>query len=378
MNKRAINRHKGFTLAELMVGMTIGLLVLSGVTSAYLAANRGGRESQASAEQVENGRQALEFVMYDLRHAGYFGQLTTLPTAGGALPDPCETANLAAMFQAMAFPVQGYDAPAVSPLTCLAAADFVPGTDILVVRRTDTVPLAATDIPEQGAVYLQANAIAAELQIGDNGAAIGTTNKADGNAATVLNRDGVTAAPIQRYLVHIYFIAPCAVPNGGGMTCTGAADDDGSPIPTLKRLELSAAGGVAQMNIVPLVAGVENLQLDYGVDNLPAAVDPITGLIGNGAPDCDDTDPGSGANAGVTAGCATANPGAVEEWANVVGAQVHVLARSYRAYNDYTDSKTYDLGLGLSATAPGGGFKRHAYSAATRLVNVGGRRELAI
>jgi type IV pilus assembly protein PilW len=68
----------------------------------------------------------------------------------------------------------------------------------------------------------------------------------------------------------------------------------------------------------------------------------------------------------------------VAEWANVVGAQVHVLARSYRPYNNYTDSKTYDLGLGLSAITPGGSFKRHAYSTAARLTNVSGRRELPI
>jgi type IV pilus assembly protein PilW len=375
---RAINRQSGFTLTELMVGMTIGLIVLSGVSSAYIASSQAGRESQASSEQVENGRQALEFVMYDLRHAGYFGQLTVLPAPGGALPDPCETANLAAMSQAMAFPVQGYDAPGASPLTCLDAADFVPGTDILVVRRVDTRPLTETDTPEQGAIYLQANALESELQVGNSGGTIGLTKKADGTAATVFNRGGVTAAPIHRYLVHIYFIAPCAMPAGGGASCTGASDDGGNPIPTLKRLELTAAGGAAQMNIVPLVAGVENLQLDYGVDNLPTAVDPITGLIGNGAPDCADTDPGSSANAGVTTGCETANPGAVAEWANVVGAQVHVLARSYRPYNDYTDSKTYDLGLGLGAATPGGGFKRHAYSTAVRLTNVSGRRELPI
>jgi type IV pilus assembly protein PilW len=378
MIKREQYRQHGFTLAELMVGMTIGLIVLSGVSSAYLASSRAGREAQASSEQVENGRAAIEYIMYDLRHAGYYGQLGTLPAPGAALPDPCEAADLVAMQDAMAFPVQGYDAPMASPLTCLGASDFVPGTDIIVVRRADSQILAPADTPVQGAIYLQANPIAGELQIGSSSAAVGTANAADGSSATIMNRDGTTAAPIQRYLVHIYFIAPCAMPAGGGTSCTGAADDDGDPIPTLKRLELSVAAGVAQMSVVPLVAGVENLQIDYGVDDLPAAVDPLTGLAGNGAPDCEDTDPGSGANTGVTPGCSAANPGAVEQWGNVVSAQVHVLSRSYRAYKDYTDTKTYDLGEGLGALTPGGNYKRHAYSAAVRLTNVSGRRELPI
>jgi type IV pilus assembly protein PilW len=378
MNIPERSRQKGFTLAELMVGMTIGLIVLSGVTSAYVASSKSGRDSQSSAEQVENGRQALEFIAYDLRHAGFFGQLANLPVAGAALPDPCETADLVTMFQALAFPVQAYDAPAATPLTCLDAADYVAGTDILVVRRAASEALAPTDVPQDGAIYLQANPINGELQVGDDANAIGTAYKADGAATSIFNRDGVTAAPIHRYLVHIYFIAPCTMPDGGGENCTGANDDGGNPIPTLKRLELSASGGVAQMNIVPLVSGVENIQFDFGVDNLPATVDVITGLPGDGAPDCLDTDPGSGANAGVTPGCATANPGAIEEWTNVVSAQAHLLARSYRPDNSYTDGKTYDLGEGLAALTPGGSYRRHAYSTAVRLTNLGGRRELSM
>ena len=69
-------------------GVALSLIVLSGVTSAYVASSKAGRDSQSSAEQIENGRQALEFIAYDLRHAGYFGQLTNLPAPGGALPRP--------------------------------------------------------------------------------------------------------------------------------------------------------------------------------------------------------------------------------------------------------------------------------------------------
>jgi type IV pilus assembly protein PilW len=372
------DRQAGFTLAELMVGMTIGLLVLSSVTSAYVSSSRAGNASQASAEQVENGRQAIEFISYDLRHAGYFGQMSSLPAPTAVLPDPCETSNLVTLFNSMAFPVQAYDAPATTPLNCLGAADFVPGTDVLVVRRASSEPLAPADVPELGAIYLQANTGAAELQIGDDASAVGTTLKADGAAATILNRDGVTSAPIQRLLVHIYFIAPCAMPANGGASCTGALDDEGSPIPTLKRLELSTVGGAAQMNIVPLVAGVENLQFDFGLDNLPSTVDSITGLIGDGTPDCEDADPGSLANVSVTAGCAVANPGAVQEWANVVHAEAHILARSYRPTQNYVDTKTYNLGLGLSALSPGGNFKRHTYSSTVRFTNVSARREIPI
>ena len=104
----------------------------------------------------------------------------------------------------------------------------------------------------------------------------------------------------------------------------------------------------------------------------------VTGLIGDGTPDCEDADPGSLANVGVTAGCVAANPGAVVEWTNVLHAEAHILARNYRPTSNYTDNKIYNLGLGLSALNPGGSFKRHAYSSTVRFTNVSARREIPI
>ena len=52
--------------------------------------------------------------------------------------------------------------------------------------------------------------------------------------------------------------------------------------------------------------------------------------------------------------------------------------RSYRSYAGYTDSKTYELGLGAPALIPGGGFKRHAYSTTVRVTNVSSRREVPL
>src|SRR5207237_180954 len=56
-----------------------------------------------------------------------------------------------------------------------------------------------------------------------------------------------------RARTHIYFVAN--------------NDKPGDGIPPLKRAELGVnAGGAAAFNVVPLVEGVENLQLEYGLD----------------------------------------------------------------------------------------------------------------
>src|SRR4029077_8957654 len=61
-------------------------------------------------------------------------------------------------------------------------------------------------------------------------------------------KDCATAALIYQFRTHIYFVAN--------------NDKPGDGIPTLKRAEL----GPGAFSIVPLVEGVENLQLEYGLD----------------------------------------------------------------------------------------------------------------
>jgi type IV pilus assembly protein PilW len=100
-----------------------------------------------------------------------------------------------------------------------------------VVRRADSQTTAVGSLVA-AQVYLQANAD----PLNSNNPIIKL-----GAAANfpLLNKDATTISPIRKYHVHIYFVAPCSIPNGGGSTCTGSADDGGAPIPTLKRLELT-------------------------------------------------------------------------------------------------------------------------------------------
>src|SRR3954465_2994010 len=125
-------KHRGFTLVELMIALTIGLMVLGGMLTFFSNSNMAYAELRKSAEHTGNGSMAMWMLTQDINHAGYYGEFYTLPTAG-ALPDPC-VVTTAALYSALSYPVQGYDAPLASPLACLSDANFVPGTDILVVR----------------------------------------------------------------------------------------------------------------------------------------------------------------------------------------------------------------------------------------------------
>lgn len=354
---RPCARVYGFTLIELMIAMTIGLLVLGGMLSFFSNSNMAYGELKKSAEHTGNGSLAMWTLSQDINRAGYLGQFYNLPAAGAALPDPC-LVTPAALYNALAFPVQGYDAPATSPLSCLGNADFMAGTDILVVRSVEFMPLAPTDVPVAGEVYLQSSPLGAEVQIGVAGAPIGTINKADGSPASLFKKDGVTAADISKLAVHIYFIAPCSVPADGTDNCTGASDDGGSPVPTLKRLELTSVAGVPGWKISPLVEGIRNLQIDYGVDSLPNVQNLATGQYGDGAPDAFVTAP------------------ALADWPNVVSIRINFIAVSSQLTAKYVDTKTYNLGLAGSVGPFNDAFKKHLFTSTARLIDVSGRREI--
>ncbi len=344
-----LRRQAGLSMIELMIAIAISMLLLIGLVSVFATSHRTYSELSRASQQIENGRFAVQLLTDDVSLAGFYGRYALQLTVPGVLPDPCEKSNMAALRDAAAFPVQGYDAPASSPITaCLPAANQVPGTDILVVRRANSTIAAGNppvaSIPGGALVatniYMQANSDPTSSSNPLVAVAGGTPN----SVFLLKNKDGTTVAPIRQYQVHIYFVAPCSVPNGGGSVCTGASDDNGSPIPTLKRLELTASN---TMTVVPLVEGIENFQVDYGID----------------------TD-----NDGVPNGVYVTAPASVGDWANVVAVRVNVLARNLEATSGFTDTKVYDMGIAGTVT-PGGAYKRHVYNAVIRIVNPSSRRE---
>lgn len=336
-------RNSGFSLVELMISIAIGLLLVLGLSTLLVNNSATRAELEKSSRQIENGRYATTILSEDIHHAGFYGQFSTLAAPPATLPDPCATA-VANLNPAITLPIQGYDAPATVPASlsaCLSDADHVAGTDILVIRRADTteIPIASR---VAGEIYLQTTAVAYVL-----GAATGSETQAAPGVFTLKQKDGTTAATLRKYHVHIYFVSPCSVPAGGGTACTGSTDDNGRPIPTLKRLELTVAGGSAAFSITPLVEGIENLQLDYGVD-----------ATNDGSPD-----------AYVTAPASTA------DWSNVMTVRVNLLARNNDPTPGYQDTKTYSLGGAGSVGPFSDTYKRHVYSALARAVNPSGRRE---
>jgi type IV pilus assembly protein PilW len=319
--------QRGVTLVELMVAMAVGLLLIAATTMLFASTSRSRLELQKTSRMMESGRYAQDLLIEDLRHAGFYGEMSILPAAV-SIADPCATdpADLgwsAAAPLTIPAPVSGIGEAEATP-GCVA--DRLDGTDIVVVRRVSTVPRPVDALPA-GVLHVQTSRCAEDVPA----FAVGST------AADLPLRGAacVAAATARQYFVRIYYVSRC---NECGV----------DTIPTLKRVELDGL----QMRVTPLVEGIENLQLDYGfdLDGDGIADRFLPGLSGvPGEPD--------------------------DDWGNVVAVRVHLLARTPDLPAGHLDGRTYTLGLFGPLGPMNDGWKRSVFTSMARLNNPAGRRE---
>jgi type IV pilus assembly protein PilW len=336
-------KQLGLSLIEMMVSLTLGLIVLSGVLVVFVNSSAARNEVERTTRQIENGRYASELLSDDLRMAGFYAQLdpSTAVATPGAMPlDPCslDVANWNAW---LPIHIQGYDAAAFTSVNC-ALTNYKTGTDVLVIRRARTCAANATTCPPAvtaGTPYVQVSLCATQATKYVLGLYPSSgTAPFDMQTKTC---DAAALADKNEYYVHIYYIA----------TDNGRGDS----IPTLKRLELvrdPSNPASAKWETVPLVEGIENLQFVYGVDT-----------TGDGAPDE-----------------YVANPTSVARWMSVVTTRFFLLARNLESSPSYSDGKTYSLGTDAAGAAITAGpfldgYRRHVYSGLVRIMNPAGRRD---
>ena len=324
-------RMHGVSMVELLIAMALGLVVLGALATLFANSSRSRAELERNSRQIENGRFAMELLTEDLRMAGFYGELNVAGLLVPATSDPCDLtpANWAASIPVH---VQGYDNGAGLPPGC-PVVDLKPGTDVVAIRRVAMCEAGVNGCPAavNTRPYFQATRCQTELP--------GTPYKLDmlaGGAFNLHTRNCTTVAGLRQYIVRIYYIS---TNNGYGQA-----------IPTLKRLEFTGTG----FTDTPLVEGIEELNIEYGIDNAPATPD--------GVPDVYTTAPGS-----------------VAAFANAMTARIYLLARNIESSPGYTDTKTYYLGKDAGGNPisirPGGDVRRHAYSGLVRIVNPANRRD---
>jgi len=289
-------RAAGLTLVELLVAMTIGLVLIIGATQVYVDSSKAYGINEATARLQENARYALSVLEPDIRMSGYWG-LTNVsdgitgiaqPTdAQSALGAPAASTCGVNFPLLLGFPVQGTNNAYTA--TCAANSAAMPNADTITVRRASTiiVPPATASGP---------------LRI--------CSTRTSGLLVTDITGSfcqGVNAQ-INNLIVNLYYVDQSSSQAG---------------VPSLRRKALNAGPAFQDDEIVP---GVEDLQVQYGVD--------LSGGFG-------------AASEYLNAGAALTNlltPPPPTTPAQIVAVRIWLLVRSDAPEAGFTDDRIYEYG----------------------------------
>jgi type IV pilus assembly protein PilW len=330
--------NAGFSLIELLIAMTIGLVILAVLGNVFSSTSHSRTELDQVTRLMENSRFAVDILSEDAKHAGFYG--TFEPPSDAIFTDaaPCDFDAIDVMRLGWGpnavpqrFPSQlrGWDDAAAGTAALGCLPNRVPGTDVMMINRVGSAPtaLAALDLRN---VYVQSSQCpndAVPLRV-SNSVAQFTLRTAACNAAL--------PAPIRRHIARTYYIA----------SCSDCAANDG--LPSLRRAEFVDGA----LRVTTLAEGVENMQVEYGFD-----------IDNNGTPDVYLTTP-------TTDGTPTSF------WSNVTALRLHLLLRATARSSTFDNAAiTFDMGPGHAAVPCPAGFRCRLVTTTLRLANVAGRRD---
>lgn len=327
--------QRGLSLIELMVALAIGSILIVGAVYVFSRGRSTYAVNESVARVQENGRYVLSVLEPDVELAGYYGFTNSPDTVrfvSGASPGivyavapqmrqrpvPAAPPNAVANLPAGAHdcgtnfavdvltPVQGSnDSFAMGPGAGASCAPYGAGAvataDTLTIRRVET----NTAAPANGRLQLYASRLrsrsAQQLFV-------------DGNAPGPIDADN----EIHNLVVRAYYLARDAVDRPG-----------------LPSLRVKSLTNDAQFEDTEVMPGVEDLQVQFGIDtgdyDNDGVVDPGADVNGDGIPESD--------------GRATryVNPDfAGLDRAQVVAVRIWVRVRADRPEPGFLDTRRYE------------------------------------
>ncbi len=259
-------RTGGFTLVELMISITLGLLLSAAILQAFVATRSSYRVQEALSQIQVASRLAIHFIGKDMRMAGYMGCASLDvdgPTSFVKDPDDDLIFNETTM-------VVGFDnLPANNDFEAVA------GTDAVTVRMATASSLQLTGNMASDNANIQVSINELNLVNGDvimitdcettDMFRATTVSKGQGkvtivhsNANNISNRLSKTFGPdaeLVGFESVSYYVRD-----------TGRTTSDGAPIRALYVKRRTTGSGGLVPNGAELVEGVENMQITYGED----------------------------------------------------------------------------------------------------------------
>ena len=286
----------GMTLVELMVALAIGSFLMIGAVQVYNQSRQAFVINESIARVQETAQFALDTIEADLRMASNYGRNGRgTAVEGRSLPGTANPNGLPAPAGCgarwaldVARPVEGENN--TYTLACGATGGAQPNSDNVTTRRATVAPSPLDD------TRLQIQSTRVQGQIFNDDDVPSAFNPATSATHTLL--------------VNTYYVA---------------ADSELIPgVPTLRRKSLGSTGGAPAIVDQEVAPGVENLQLQLGVD-----VDADNTVDRYVNPD----DPI------ITPGDAAFLPGA-----QIITARIWLVVRSVEPEVGLTDSREYEPG----------------------------------
>jgi type IV pilus assembly protein PilW len=228
----------GLTMVELLVALAIGSFLMIGAVQIYKQSRQAFVVNESIARVQETAQFAMDTIEADLRMASNWGRTSRALSIEGrsisgdtnpnGLPEPTDCGAGWALDLAMT--VDGDNNAYTLP--CGATGGAQGNSDTVTIRRAtvDPVPL------EAGRLQIQTTRIQGQLF-------------ADGTVPTAFTPADSTT---HNLLVSSYYVA---------------ADSDLIPgVPTLRRKTLTVSGGAPDIDDQEVAPGIENLQIQFGVD----------------------------------------------------------------------------------------------------------------
>jgi len=267
-----ILKQKGLSLVELMISITLGLILLTGVVKVFLSSKTVYSTQNALSRVQETGRLAIDFMSRDIRMAGFMGCDSNI--LKGKSENITNTLNTPLDFQYnFKESIRGYTAETVP---AGLAPTPLPLTDIIVIRGGSGV-----------GAKINANSTASAINIAvtsNEPGACGATNRISGFCVG----DLVMAADCAKSSVfQITAITPGGLVSHGAGASPGNATTNWSAdttdvftsgselIHALTTIYFIATGTSTRPSLwqkvngappMELLEGVENMSITYGVD----------------------------------------------------------------------------------------------------------------
>ncbi len=323
MRTRIQKLQAGVTLIELMIAMALSLLLAGAVITVFVNNSHSFKQDDNALRMQDDARFALREIAMEISMAGNYADLhipsIVTQDANLTIGDDCGPIGEANWMYRATQPAtdeslsitaidNATNAQAAAAHSCFVAGEVLDGTDVISIKRVAGAEATATTA---GSIYLRTNGT------------VGLLYQAPMPAAPTI----LVSPPMAdwEYRPSIFYIRSFANTVGDGL-------------PTLCRKVLR--GAAPDMTTECLATGIENLQIEYGIDT------------------SDDGNPNMFVSSPTLA-----------DIQNVVSARIFLLARTSDIDTRYTNEKTFSISNSPAYT-PADSFHRRMFSTTVSIQNI--------